>query len=183
VEEQVRAAPKIEQSKRIRVHALVSSSASVVPRLAQNPISGDVSHGAADKADNAGLNQLAITARPELPPKGTPEIFVSFAWGDDSSEDARTEVVDRLCETLGQHGWHILRDSNVLRSGDLISGFMKAHRACRSRDRGAQRQVPALALLHDRVALHLSTFTRGKRRLLASYHPAGARRRTGRHLA
>ena len=125
VEEQVRAAPKIEQSKRIRVHALVSSSASVVPRLAQNPISGGVSHGAADKADNAGLNQLEITARPELPPKGTPEIFISFAWGDDSSEDARTEVVDRLCETLGQHGWHILRDSNVLRSGDLISGFMK----------------------------------------------------------
>jgi hypothetical protein len=121
VEEQVRAAPKIEQSKRIRVHALVSSSASVVPRLAQNPISGDVSHGAADKADNAGLNQLEITARPELPPKGTPEIFVSFAWGDDSSEDARTEVVDRLCETLGQHGWHILRDSNVLRSGAIWS--------------------------------------------------------------
>ena len=84
MEEQVRAAPKIEQSKRIRVHALVSSSASVVPRLAQNPISGGVSHGAADKADNAGLNQLEITARPELPPKGTPEIFVSFAWGDDS---------------------------------------------------------------------------------------------------
>ena len=54
-------------------------------------------------------------------------IFVSFAWGDDSSQDARqrTEVVDRLCETLGQHGWHILRDSTVLRSGDLISGFMK----------------------------------------------------------
>jgi internalin A len=49
---------------------------------------------------------------------------VSFAWGDDSSEDARkrTEIVDRLCETLGQHGWHILRDR---RSGDLISGFMK----------------------------------------------------------
>jgi hypothetical protein len=35
---------------------------------------------------------------PELPPKGTPEIFVSYAWGDDSSE-RRTEVVDRLCET------------------------------------------------------------------------------------
>jgi hypothetical protein len=32
---------------------------------------------------------------------------------------------ERLCESLGQHGWHILRDSNVLRSGDLISGFMK----------------------------------------------------------
>jgi hypothetical protein len=30
------------------------------------------------------------------------------------------EIVDRLCETLAQHGWHILRDSNVLRSGELI---------------------------------------------------------------
>jgi internalin A len=80
-----------------------------------------------DKAEKPLLDQLQITARPELPPKSTPEIFVSFAWGDDSSEDARkrTEVVDRLCETLGQHGWHILRDSNVLRPGDLISGFMK----------------------------------------------------------
>jgi internalin A len=70
---------------------------------------------------------MEIPSKPELPPKTIPEIFVSFAWGDDSSEDARkrTEVVDRLCETLGQHGWHILRDSNVLHSGDLISGFMK----------------------------------------------------------
>jgi internalin A len=54
-------------------------------------------------------------------------VFVSFVWGDDSSEEARrrTEVVDRLCETLRLHGWNILRDSNVLRSGDLISGFVK----------------------------------------------------------
>ena len=37
----------------------------------------------------------------------------------------RTEVVDRLCETFRQHRWNILRDSNALRSGDLISGFMK----------------------------------------------------------
>ena len=86
------------------------------------------SHTAADIGDKAdGLSQLQITDRPELPPKNTPEIFVSYAWGDDSSADARqrTEVVDRLCETLGQHGWKILRDNNALRSGELISGFMK----------------------------------------------------------
>jgi internalin A len=70
---------------------------------------------------------MEIPSKPKLPPKNTPEIFVSFAWGDDSSQAARqrTEVVDRLCETLGQHGWNILRDSEVLRSGQLISGFMK----------------------------------------------------------
>ena len=112
--------------KRIRVHAFVSSSASVVPR----PLSDDAvssSHGDADIGDkSAGLSQLQITDRPEIP-KGKPEIFVSFAWGDDSSEDARkrTEVVDRLCETFRQDGWNILRDSDVLRSGELISGFMK----------------------------------------------------------
>jgi internalin A len=80
-----------------------------------------------DRADNSGLSQLQITARPELPPKTTPEIFVSYAWGDDSSEDARkrTEVVDRLCETLEQDGWNILRDKTDTRHGDLISGFMK----------------------------------------------------------
>jgi internalin A len=74
-----------------------------------------------------GASTMEIPSKPELPPKSTPEILVSYAWGDDSSEDARqrTEVVDRLCETLGQHGWNILRDSNVLRSGELISGFMK----------------------------------------------------------
>ena len=48
-------------------------------------------------------------------------------WGDDSSETARkrAEVVDRLCETLAKDGWNIIRDKNAMRSGDLISGFMK----------------------------------------------------------
>jgi internalin A len=77
--------------------------------------------------DASRMDNLEFPVRHQLPPKTIPEIFVSFAWGDDSSQDARqrTEVVDRLCETLGQHGWDILRDSDVLRSGDLISGFMK----------------------------------------------------------
>jgi hypothetical protein len=88
----------------------ISSSASIVPRLAQNPISGDASHGVVDKLENAGLNQLQISSRSELP-KGTPEIFASFAWGDDLSDNTRkrTEIVDRLCEALGQDGWKILR--------------------------------------------------------------------------
>jgi internalin A len=48
-------------------------------------------------------------------------------WGDDALEDARksAQVVERLCETLRKDGWNILRDNNALRSGDLISDFMK----------------------------------------------------------
>ena len=65
--------------------------------------------------------------RPELPSKSTSEIFVSYAWGDDSSEDARKrgEVVERLCDTLGKDGWNIIRDKTTVRYGDLISTFMK----------------------------------------------------------
>jgi internalin A len=127
----------------INAKAVISSSASVVPRLVVNPPSGQSSEPvsestdavflfdgtleADDKAENTGLNQLQITARPELPPKGTPEIFVSYAWGDDSSEDARkrTEVVERMCEKLDKEGWNFIRDNAALQYGELISGFMK----------------------------------------------------------
>ena len=70
---------------------------------------------------------MEIPSKPELPPKSTPEIFVSYAWGDDFSEDARkrTAVVDLLCETLSKEDWNILRDETAMRYGDLISGFMK----------------------------------------------------------
>jgi internalin A len=52
-------APKIEQTKRFRLHAASRSSASVVPRLVRSSPSGDavsLSDGAADKAENASLN-------------------------------------------------------------------------------------------------------------------------------
>ena len=71
---------------------------------------------------------MEIPSKPELPPKSTPEIFVSYAWGDDSSRrctpahgsrrsalrDARTKMAGIFSAT-----------STVMRSGDLISGFMK----------------------------------------------------------
>jgi len=63
-------APKIEQTKRIRVQAFISSSASV-------GLSDDAVFSSGTQS--AGLNQLQISSRSELPAKGTPEIFVSFA--------------------------------------------------------------------------------------------------------
>jgi internalin A len=94
---------------------------------------------------NSGISKASLASTPLTPPParnsqstfpphsapstchGTPAIFVSDAWSDDSSDDAqkRRGIVDRLCERLDKDGWNILRDSNVLRSGDLISGFMK----------------------------------------------------------
>ena len=78
--------------------------------------------------EERSLKQLQFTARLEdLPPKSTPEIFISYAWGDDSSEISRKrgEVVERLCDTLAAESWKIIRDTNAMRPGDLISAFMK----------------------------------------------------------
>jgi internalin A len=73
------------------------------------------------------LDDLEIPIRHELPSKFDPQIFVSYAWGDDSSEEARhrATIVIRLCETLEKDGWQILRDKTDMHPGDLISGFMK----------------------------------------------------------
>ena len=81
--------------------------------------------GGAIGTRETSLKDLVISDRAELPAKS--EVFVSFAWGDDSSEQARrrAEVVERLCETLSKEGWNILRDKGALHPGELISGFMK----------------------------------------------------------
>jgi internalin A len=88
-----------------------------------NAGAGVLSHATVE----ASAGSMEIPSKPELPPKNTPEIFMSYAWGDDSSETARKrgEVVNRLCETLGQDGWNTLRDKTDMPPGDLISGFMK----------------------------------------------------------
>jgi internalin A len=87
----------------------------------------------------AEASKISETGRPTvLPePKLTPdlepsrlarrEIFVSYAWGDDSTEDARKRghVVDELRKTLENDGYDIVRDTGAMRPGDLISGFMQ----------------------------------------------------------
>jgi internalin A len=59
--------------------------------------------------------------------RGTePQIFVSYAWGDESPESRQREaIVDRLCDAAHQRGLVILRDKRVLRLGDSISKFMQ----------------------------------------------------------
>jgi internalin A len=117
IEQLLRALQKLPVGQPPEIKRFRNATVDIKARAGVSP------HGTVEE----GANSMEIPSKPEIPPKSTPEIFVSYAWGDDSSEDARqrTKIVDRLCETLGQHGWHILRDSIVLRSGELISGFMK----------------------------------------------------------
>ncbi|MBS0261394.1 MAG: toll/interleukin-1 receptor domain-containing protein [Planctomycetes bacterium] len=66
------------------------------------------------------------------PPSGgdnaeRPEIFVSFAWGDDRSPAGidRQQAVDRLCAKLPEWGYQVRRDCQEIRYGDLISAYMR----------------------------------------------------------
>ena len=53
--------------------------------------------------------------------------FVSYAWGDDSSPEAREReaIVDRLCAAAETRGVAIVRDKTTLRFGDRITPFIK----------------------------------------------------------
>jgi internalin A len=55
------------------------------------------------------------------------EVFISYAWGDDTPAGLeRQRVVDGLVEALKQRpeGIKVHRDRDVMRPGDLISAFM-----------------------------------------------------------
>jgi hypothetical protein len=55
----------------------------------------------------------------------SPEIYVSYAWGEDSSPAGREreEIVNRLCETVRRTGRVIGRDKERMRGGDSIERF------------------------------------------------------------
>ncbi|MBX3326635.1 MAG: TIR domain-containing protein [Nitrospira sp.] len=63
-------------------------------------------------------------AKPPVP-SPEPQIFISYAWGDDTPAGRqRGKVTDDLCAPLGQQGIKIHRDRDEMRPGDLISEFM-----------------------------------------------------------
>ena len=74
---------------------------------------------------------VATAVRP--PGVTTPEVYVSYAWGEDSTEEGRRreEIVDRLCEAVRASGREIGRDKERLRGGDSIERF--AHDISRAR--------------------------------------------------
>jgi internalin A len=60
----------------------------------------------------------------EFPRKG-PELFISYAWGDDTEEGKRRgAVVEAICGALASKSIRIRRDKADLQSGDRIHEFM-----------------------------------------------------------
>lgn len=65
-------------------------------------------------------NPPALHPEPKLP-----EVFVSYAWGDEKEPGKRREqVVDALCDALTSDGFRPVRDRDVIVPGELISHFV-----------------------------------------------------------
>jgi len=65
----------------------------------------------------AELSQVEATVKPSAP---TPEAFVSYAWTPESNS-----FVDRLQQSLEQHGIHLRRDREEVRYKESIRDFMR----------------------------------------------------------
>jgi len=78
----------------------------------------------------AGTMRPAVEPTFDKPPASffparEPQVFVSYAWGDDTSEGRqRGKLVDDLCTALGGSGVKVRRDRDEMRPGDLIGEFM-----------------------------------------------------------
>jgi internalin A len=66
-----------------------------------------------------------VPVRPAHEPSNVLEYYVSYAWGDDTTEGKEREaVVDRLCSEAEARGKLIIRDKTAIKIGDRISKFM-----------------------------------------------------------
>jgi internalin A len=76
--------------------------------------------------DAGGVEKLSMTPQAPLPGGGKKQVFVSYAWGDDSPQGReRGEVVERLCRQVRAWGYEVVRDKDHMRWGEIISAFMK----------------------------------------------------------
>ncbi|HTG31675.1 MAG TPA: COR domain-containing protein [Thermoanaerobaculia bacterium] len=68
---------------------------------------------------------IDITPVADMPGKKLPEVFISYAWGDDTPEGKiRTEAVEGLQLALNGDGFETIRDRDQIRPGERISVFI-----------------------------------------------------------
>jgi internalin A len=66
-----------------------------------------------------------MPVRPAHEPSNALEYYVSYAWGDDTTEGREREaVVDRLCAEAEARSKRIIRDKTAMKIDDRISTFM-----------------------------------------------------------
>jgi internalin A len=64
-------------------------------------------------------------AVPTVAHSDEPEVYVSYAWGDDKTPEGitREEVVNKMCDAVGRTGRIVGRDKTVMKPGDSIDAF------------------------------------------------------------
>jgi internalin A len=73
-----------------------------------------------------GLDSLRISEQPTLPKSGQTEVFISYAWGDDTEEgQERKAIVDIVHEKLKSWNYKVIIDKCEVRYGERFSDFMK----------------------------------------------------------
>ncbi len=73
----------------------------------------------------AGAVAGSTVAAPAVTASSPTEVYVSYSWGEDSTEAGRQreEIVDRLCATVTATGRVIGRDKERMKGGDSIERF------------------------------------------------------------
>ncbi|PYQ65591.1 MAG: hypothetical protein DMF53_05195 [Acidobacteria bacterium] len=72
------------------------------------------------------VSGIDIRPQPLGPEEKPREVYISYAWGDDSEEGKRrAQVVDGLYAALPKDGFRPVRDRDEIRPGDLISAFIR----------------------------------------------------------
>jgi len=86
-------------------------------------VTGIEAKAEAREAPDAKADEVHV--RPAHEPSKVLEYYVSYAWGDDTTEcKERDAVVDRLCSEAEARGKRIIRDKTAMKIGDRISTFM-----------------------------------------------------------
>jgi internalin A len=67
-----------------------------------------------------------INPQPLSPNEKPREVFISYAWGDETPEGrVRTQAVDGLYSALEKDGFRPVRDRDQMHSGERISAFIR----------------------------------------------------------
>jgi internalin A len=78
-------------------------------------------------SDSKGGDELRAVRRDQMPDDGKRRVHLSYAWGDTTPQGRqREELVNHLCDHLREWGYDVLRDKDILRSGEAISDFMRS---------------------------------------------------------
>jgi len=113
--------------KQDEANALLEDGARRVPdRMTPRPdkgLRGLIEH--ISTTQPGSLMHAPPPAASSAPVESAPKVYVSYAWGEDSSEAGRQreEIVDRLCEAVQRTGRQIGRDKDRMRGGDSIERF------------------------------------------------------------